>query len=379
MERPETPLQEGSKAAQSCVTCRTQRRKCSKNVPSCISCQRLNRTCVYERQSPRRSDMDELKFLRRRVQELESRAQNDSSIAPINNVDSSTYAGNPPQYQLQHGRPRQFPAIFFLDSTMFSYLNMQISSTQLQDDIDDCEPMRGDHEAITAQYFATVQKYFPIGQSKPSLAEPWPARLTLHCAVSKIRLGNDLRDDVNRPDATSRLLIKCMQLHLPAHQNLGICNEGYSACKALYRHLEAQNNLTLRLIQSLLLITLYEVNNAMYPAAYLSVGHCARLAICMGLHDEASSPQVLPTPCKSIESLLQILPDDVEDTLTEIEERRRVWWAVLLLDRYTNLGHDGRPLACPDPRSTDPLPQDDFKWDQAVSKCRQFSVVLHEC
>ena len=116
--------------------------------------------------------MDELKFLRRRVQELESRAQNDSSIAPINNVDSSTYAGGLPQYQLQHGRPRQFPAIFFLDSTMFSYLNMQINSTPSQDDLDDCEPMPGDHEVITAQYFATVQKYFPIGQLEPSIAEP---------------------------------------------------------------------------------------------------------------------------------------------------------------------------------------------------------------
>ena len=183
---------------------------------------------------------------------------------------------------------------------------------------------------------------------------------------------------MKRHDATLRLLIKCMQLHLHTHQILGICNEGYPACKVLYRRLEAQNNLTLRLIQSLLLITLYEVNNAIYPAAYLSVGHCARLAICMGLHDEALSPQFLPTPCKSIESLLPVLPDHA-DTWTEIEERRRVWWAVLLLDRYTNLGHDGRPLACPEPRSTDPLPQDYLKWDQAVSQYSQSSVVLQAC
>lgn len=69
----------------------------------------------------------------------------------------------------------------------------------------------------------------------------------------------------------------------------------------------------------------------------------------------------------------------------EAEERRRVWWAVILLDRYVwlinrstlfspitypiryiNIGGGNRPFACNDAKLDDLLPMDEESWDKGV-------------
>ena len=73
----------------------------------------------------------------------------------------------------------------------------------------------------------------------------------------------------------------------------------------------------IRLLQAGILIAVYEIGHAIYPEAYLSIGHCGRLGQAIGLHDTTGVPQLALEP-------------ESED---EIEERRRVWWAVYILDR----------------------------------------------
>lgn len=48
-------------------------------------------------------------------------------------------------------------------------------------------------------------------------------------------------------------------------------------------------------------------------------------------------------------------------TWTELEERRRVWWAIYILDRTISLG-SRRRFCFPDPADTDVLPVDDDTW-----------------
>lgn len=67
----------------------------------------------------------------------------------------------------------------------------------------------------------------------------------------------------------------------------------------------------------------------------------------MGIHDGKRAPQMLQLP-----------------TSTELEERRRVWWAIVVLDRYVNIGGKGRPFACQDVRPDELLPVDDNHWDR---------------
>jgi len=51
-------------------------------------------------------------------------------------------------------------------------------------------------------------------------------------------------------------------------------------------------------------------------------------------------------------------------TWTEQEERRRVWWGVIILDRFVNIGHRGKPFASAEPSLDMHLPTDDAAWDR---------------
>jgi hypothetical protein len=63
-------------------------------------------------------------------------------------------------------------------------------------------------------------------------------------------------------------------------------------------------------------LALYELGHAIYPAAFLSIGACARYAHALGIN--------VSRTLKTRKVL----------TLVEVEERRRVWWAIVILDRF---------------------------------------------
>jgi hypothetical protein len=62
------------------------------------------------------------------------------------------------------------------------------------------------------------------------------------------------------------------------------------------------------------------------------------------------------------------LPNQSVDTWTEMEERRRLWWAVLILDRYVHVGFRFRPLSTPKIPPDEILPARDIPWDIGVSR-----------
>ena len=167
--------------------------------------------------------------------------------------------------------------------------------------------------------------------------------------VSKIRLYQHLANPAHEPGSDVALLFLAMRLACSdIAEGMPPQTQLYVDVKSFYGYVESQNGFTIQLIQALLLISLYEMGNAIYPAAYLSIGNCARVGHAMGLHARQETPQMLPRPT----------------TWTEQEERRRVWWGVVLLDRYINLGHRGKPLATTDPSLDAHLPTDDQSWDR---------------
>jgi hypothetical protein len=66
----------------------------------------------------------------------------------------------------------------------------------------------------------------------------------------------------------------------------------------------------------MLLTLIYELGHAIYPAAYMSIGSCVRLALALELEKQR-----------------QLDLDSSQYDLEDQEERRRVWWAVIILDR----------------------------------------------
>lgn len=114
------------------------------------------------------------------------------------------------------------------------------------------------------------------------------------------------------------LLTLCMKLCCAARSNGDSQTVLYNTAKRFYHEVEAAGFLSIPVLQSGILIAFYELGQAIYPAAYLTVGACARYGLMLGLD----------------RSLLALEGDsDGSRSWTEVEERRRVWWAVLIFDR----------------------------------------------
>lgn len=103
---------------------------------------------------------------------------------------------------------------------------------------------------------------------------------------------------------------------------------------------ESAGILSLHLLQAGLLLALYEFGHAIFPNAYTTIGHCARIGHAMYIHHGASAPLLLGPPT----------------SWAEVEERSRVWWAVFLLDRLPHLGNPVLPFSVQDPNQDDYLP-----------------------
>jgi hypothetical protein len=120
------------RANQACMSCRKQKRKCSKALPACQLCERMNRHCDYSDSTPPPTS-DDYNALRLKIMELESRINGGNGvISPPTSfaTPSSTLSGpealgqpapgyNPPQDYLWQGVQNRFPAIAFLDSDSF--------------------------------------------------------------------------------------------------------------------------------------------------------------------------------------------------------------------------------------------------------------------
>lgn len=92
----------------------------------------------------------------------------------------------------------------------------------------------------------------------------------------------------------------------------------YVTAKSYISFLESTGRYSVNTIQSMLLVTLYEVGHGIYPAASVSIAGCARGARNIGLHRT-----------KTRRHFMNASVIDVD----EIEEKRRTWWAIHNLDR----------------------------------------------
>lgn len=92
----------------------------------------------------------------------------------------------------------------------------------------------------------------------------------------------------------------------------------YYVAKHFYLEVEGSSIFSIPILQAGVLLSLYELGHAIYPAAFLSIGACARYAHALGIND-SKTPRTR-----------RVL------TLVEVEERRRVWWAIIILDRFVS-------------------------------------------
>jgi len=94
----------------------------------------------------------------------------------------------------------------------------------------------------------------------------------------------------------------------------------------------------------------YEVGHAIYPSASISIGACAKYTCALGIDKTGTEGQAHTF-------------DWVES-----EERSRAWWAIVILDRFSNLGSSNFSLLMEDPGRDAKLPLDDASWDKGIRK-----------
>jgi hypothetical protein len=348
-------------APQACASCRKQKRKCDKQLPTCSLCQRIGRQCDYsaDTHNPAPSP-EEFAALREQVANLEqllrSNVSGNSSVTSnssngtdptllsltasngngsngINGSNGSTPSNfnlySPGHIPVWPGAS-SFPSLFFLDSNAYEYERFQIQAPYVKVPPGALTALGSSQQLreMIEEYFATVHTYFPM--------------------ISKIRLYQHLANPLHEPGADIALLFLAMKLacsEIP--EGMPPQTQLYQDVKSFYNYIESQNGFSIQMMQALLLIALYETGHSIYPAAYLSIGNASRLGYAMGLHNR-KAPQMLPR-C---------------NTWTEQEERRRVWWAILILDRFINIGHRSKPLSTTDPSIDMHLPTEDTAWDR---------------
>jgi hypothetical protein len=192
--------------------------------------------------------------------------------------------------------------MFFLDQGFFTHLHYRVEpvSARPPNDIinilnDECDQPQG-MEQLVFQYFDTVHSWMPI--------------------ISKKRMKQVLDRSGDNIQADTAFILSCMKLllHTPTSGTPPEALPMYRILKAFNLQLEMAGMQSLLIIQGGILIAVYELGHAIYPASYITVAQCARQAISLGMHSQD--------------------PPQLFQQWGDWEEQIRVWWFIVMLDRY---------------------------------------------
>ncbi|KAH8648021.1 putative fungal-specific transcription factor [Tricladium varicosporioides] len=303
----ETPSSRSSlePVRQVCTSCKARKRKCDKAIPKCSSCTKKNLTCEYLTPEQTRNTVSVSNG-------LWCSLQGEDEGAGIQVIDLAT--------------------ILFLDPSLLRY--GQVEAPQMVPPVPtQILRLLGDMDEIhttTSTFFDHIHLWMPFISKKRF----YERHLRPSCQL--------------QPDIV--LLLLCLKLAttLPPTDPRNPQTPLYHIVKHFYLEIEGSGILSIQVLQAGVLLALYELGHAIYPAAYLSIGACARYAHALGIgvSGNLNTRRVL--------------------TMVEVEERRRVWWAIVILDRFVSIGSPGRPFATADPKLDDFLPTDDALWDQGI-------------
>ena len=288
------------RAAQACTACRKQKRKCDKALPACSLCQRMSRACDYSDSTPT-PNADDFALLRRKVTDLEARLESQNTAFARGSSLGSRGADLSARESPGADQISLFPSLFFLDAEMFQEGRMAIPKPTIPVPEDVAATLGSivDIRDIVERYFENVHLWLPIVSKK---------RMQLTLSNPQLDLTADLA-----------LLLLCMKLITQSSHgsSQGAQTPLYSMAKRQIAMVESGALISLQLFQATTLTAAYEMGHAIYPAAYLTTGQCARIGHLMGVHDRQAIPQILRR----------------SGAWTENEEMKRSWWACMLLDR----------------------------------------------
>jgi hypothetical protein len=190
-----------------------------------------------------------------------------------------------------------FPVAYFLDHQVFKQCQLTIHTPQL------CLPYgllnvvktSDSIKHVADQFFSSVHLWLPI--------------------VSRSRFYGSVLLHAPPKDADLAVLVVSMKLVLPQHDNSQTLRRIYGQVNNQLVQLEQSGCLTLTMLQAMIIVAVYERGQGIYPAAYMSVGSCARYAVALGL-----------------DKTIFKWDNDFSRWLS-LEEQHRAWWAIIILER----------------------------------------------
>jgi len=320
------PALGADEARQSCIACRKLKRKCSKEAPTCSLCGRVGRECEYPTPGSSPGAAKPTSSRKR------SWAQA-NEISPYNGSDHTSSLYGPSSRPAPTFRPlsaftertaasspvlRRFPAAWYIDSVLARGMEITIPHDLCWNEVEGVKSAVSldDARESAKHYFQSTHHWFPVGEL---LQHPHPcSTVSLTIVVSLMRITRMLNCAGGLKSADTVALLVSMRL-LAQGREKSLQGETQSAMyrsvKAAIAACEQHGQLSTDLLGAMVLTSMYEVAHGIYPAAYFTIGSCARACCTIGLHNKRFATQLTKGT----------------DTWTEVEERRRLWWATLLL------------------------------------------------
>jgi len=190
--------------------------------------------------------------------------------------------------------PLSSPRLFADGSLIRPSVNNMITD-KLKHSIGDISALRN----VATKYFKSIHVWFPI--------------------LSELSYYERLTAALDRPCAEYSLLSLSMMLVTtlpPTKETLDAFTSLYILVKSSIAIVEAANINSVEIVQARLLVSLFEFGHGM-PAAFISIAATVRAAVAIGLN------QTIKSPCT-----------DVSPGCSKLEEGLRVWWGIVMLDRY---------------------------------------------
>lgn len=184
------------------------------------------------------------------------------------------YIQQDPAFSNVHNR---FPSAAFLDAEACRYGGIAVPSPTVNIPVEVLE-LLGDASAIetvTNEFFETIHSWLPI--------------------ISKKRMTRNMLNPLWEAGPDLALLFLCMKLMVTRPQDglEGSQNLIYTATKRFMALMDACGMTSLLVLQAYVLIGSYEIGQAIYPAAWMSVGACVRYGQLLGIHGHEEAPKLL--------------------------------------------------------------------------------------
>ncbi|UKZ54120.1 hypothetical protein TrVGV298_007926 [Trichoderma virens] len=311
-----------------CLACRDSKRRCDRAIPQCKGCLQKRIVCDY----PYRRKKRERKSPTTAAVVSPTSGLLTDQVSTAASAETSHASPDYDSFHLvsSHFSGANFLTERFLDPEAFTSAQLKVPEPDIghliTKDVSECVGDVANIKAISDKFFTSVHEWMPI--------------------ISKIQFLTNLVSWLTHKRAELYFLILAMKLS--CEQVSGPRTPLYQITKYLQFRIENSGALSLQVIQGSVLIAIYEMGHGIYPSAYLSIAGCARYATALGI-----DKSIL---CRDLDGVPR----------NELEERRRVWWSILVLDRFLNLSDPSRHLVTADPILENWLPVDDAAFNNGT-------------